>query len=585
MTQKRLRFAILATCLCCIIMSSQAERYWVDGFEYEFSGHEATVISCSLGGDIIIPETVSYNNVIYTVTTIGGLAFYCDHKVTSIRMPNTIKTIKNNAFIYASELKTVYFPSSIEVIEGAVFYDNASLANLFCLVPIPPYPIDGTAGPIEETVTLYVPSESLEAYRSAPYWKNFKTIMPIDVWDFVEDGIYYHIVDQSNVTVTFKELGFATYSGRVVIPETVTHDGTTYHVTGISESAFAYSDELTSVSIPVTVTSVGNDAFFGCSLQSIIITGDGPWTAGALDLSVGQLFIGSGVTSLAGMRVNASEIFSLSSNPPTCDDFTFSSYDATLHVPPTSFSAYFTAPYWNYFINIMGDADFTWPTAVKLNTTEALLEIGEMMELIATILPATTSYNTIYWTSSNPNVASINDGIITAHTTGECDITASCLTATATCHIVVVEKKVVISLDLHSVKVKPNHMIILTPTFSPISTTIAVTSSNPSIAAGRVANGKIQVVGISEGTTTITVNSVDQYADPDSCEVTVYTEVGDVNCDGYENISDVTALIDHLLGAEPYTFHYRNADVDNSGNVDIADVTTLIDWLLTDGRI
>ena len=514
------------------------------------------------------------------MTTIGGLAFYCDHKVTSIRMPNTITTIKNNAFIYASELKTVYFPSSIEVIEGWVFFDNASLTTLFCLVPSPPYPIDGTAGPIEETVTLYVPSESLDAYKSAPYWKNFKNIIPIDVWDFVEDGIYYHIVDENNVSVTFKELGFGTYSGHVVIPETVTHNGITYHVTGISASAFAYCNNLTNVAIPVTVTSVGNDAFFGCSLQSLIITGDGAWTAGALNLSVNELFIGSGVTSMAGMRIEASEIYSSASTPPTCDDFTFISYDAALHVPPTSFSSYFTASYWKYFINISGDADFTWPTAVELNLTSALLEIGEELLLGATVKPVETSYNKINWVSSDPDVASVHDGVVTALSSGDCVITASCLTVTATCHIAVIEKNVHISLDSHEVSIKPNHMVILTPTLTPISTNIDVTSSNPEVAVARIANRKIQVVGIREGTTTITVNSMDGYAVPDSCEVTVYTEVGDVNCDGYTGIADVTDLIDYLLSGNVSTFNSRNADINGDEKINIADVTALIDMIL-----
>ena len=579
MKSLQLRLSTLAVFLLCLY-SAQAESYSIDGFSYEFNDHEATVTGCSLSGDIVIPETVTHNNVTYTVTTIGGLAFYCDHKVTSIRMPNTITTIKNNAFIYANELKTVYFPSSIEVIEGFVFYDNASLTTLFCLVPSPPYPIDGTAGPIEETVTLYVPSESLDAYKSAPYWKNFKNIIPIDVWDFVEDEIYYHIVDENNVSVTFKELGFGTYSGHVVIPETVTHNGITYHVTGISASAFAYSSNLTNVAIPVTVTSVGNDAFFGCSLQSLIITGNGAWTAGALNLSVNELFIGSGVTSMAGMRIEASDIYSSAFNPPTCDDFTFTSYNAALHVPPTSFSSYFTAPYWKYFINISGDADFTWPTAVELDQTNALLEIGEELLLGATVQPAETSYSNINWVSSNPSVASVQDGVVTALSSGDCVITASCLTATATCHIAVIEKKVHISLDSHSVRIKPNHMVILTPTLTPITTNIAVTSSDPGVAVARIANGKIQVVGISEGATRITVNSVDGYAVPDSCEVTVYTDRGDLDCNGYVTIADVTSLIDYLLTRDETAINLANADTNKDGNINISDVTTLIDYLL-----
>ena len=59
----------------------------------------------------------------------------------------------------------------------------------------------------------------------------------------------------------------------------------------------------------------------------------------------------------------------------------------------------------------------------------------------------------------------------------------------------------------------------------------------------------------------------------------------DVNDDSEIDITDVTALIDHLLGGDVEPFNSRNADVNNSGNVDIADVTALSDWLLTDGGI
>ena len=54
---------------------------------------------------------------------------------------------------------------------------------------------------------------------------------------------------------------------------------------------------------------------------------------------------------------------------------------------------------------------------------------------------------------------------------------------------------------------------------------------------------------------------------------------GDVNHDGKVNISDVTALIDLLLGSAGNACT-TCADVDSSGNVNIADVTALIDNLL-----
>ena len=53
---------------------------------------------------------------------------------------------------------------------------------------------------------------------------------------------------------------------------------------------------------------------------------------------------------------------------------------------------------------------------------------------------------------------------------------------------------------------------------------------------------------------------------------------GDVNGDGYVNISDVTALIDILLNST--TTPPASADVDSDGHVNISDVSSLIDMLL-----
>ena len=93
--------------------------------------------------------------------------------------------------------------------------------------------------------------------------------------DFEVDGIYY-CINGTNATVTYKGT-YSTqylyeYNDSVMIPTTVTYNGTTYSVTSIGDHAFQSCIGLTSVTIPNSVTSIGEYAFSGCSgLKSVTI--------------------------------------------------------------------------------------------------------------------------------------------------------------------------------------------------------------------------------------------------------------------------------------------------------------------------
>lgn len=65
------------------------------------------------------------------------------------------------------------------------------------------------------------------------------------------------------------------YSGNVVIPASVTNNGTTYLVTRIGDDAFRDCSDLTSVTIPSSVTSIGASAFFSCRGLTSVTISDG----------------------------------------------------------------------------------------------------------------------------------------------------------------------------------------------------------------------------------------------------------------------------------------------------------------------
>lgn len=75
--------------------------------------------------------------------------------------------------------------------------------------------------------------------------------------------IYYTILSSTDKTVAVT-YGYANYSGVIDIPEKVADGSVEYRVTSIGGGAFRSCSGLTSVTIPNSVTSIGNYAFYGC---------------------------------------------------------------------------------------------------------------------------------------------------------------------------------------------------------------------------------------------------------------------------------------------------------------------------------
>ena len=123
-------------------------------------------------------------------------------------------------------------------------------------------------------------------------------------YNYQGNTLYYNITSDNTVEVTYYSSTTDNnyVSGDVVIPSSVTNNGTTYSVTSIGDRAFYYCSGLTSVTIPNGVTSIGNYAFYECrSLTSVTIpnsvTSIGEW-AFTYCISLTSVTIPNSVTSI-----------------------------------------------------------------------------------------------------------------------------------------------------------------------------------------------------------------------------------------------------------------------------------------------
>ena len=120
-------------------------------------------------GDVVIPEIVELNGSDYKVTGIADNAYDGNTGMTSIVIPASVGSIGSSAFAGCINLKsiTIYREVPIDLSKAASrSRTRAAGSSVF----------DGVN---TNTCVLYVPAGSVEKYKAAPVWKEFKNIRAI----------------------------------------------------------------------------------------------------------------------------------------------------------------------------------------------------------------------------------------------------------------------------------------------------------------------------------------------------------------------------------------------------------------------
>jgi len=104
------------------------------------------------------------------LTTIGDWAFYNCHELSKLELPEGVTTIGKAAFYGCTYLNEVVMPASVQSIGDNAFALCSKLAKMNVLAVVPPTVEEMTFYEVSTDAPVYVPDESVEAYKSHAVW-------------------------------------------------------------------------------------------------------------------------------------------------------------------------------------------------------------------------------------------------------------------------------------------------------------------------------------------------------------------------------------------------------------------------------
>lgn len=245
-----------------LFVPGTSDEVAVSYYHYE-TGRYGGNYSPNYTGSINIPATVTYESKTYKVTAVSDNAFY-ECGITSVSLPNTIKSIGAAAFGDCNQLSSINFPQSLTGIGASAFNGcvNLSYINL----PNSVKSIGSDAFYNCKKLTSVILPNSLTSLGDYAFssCSNLSDISIPDNVTHVGADVFYGtpwLANQPNGLlyigkVAQKYIGTMPSGTGIILKE-----GTTT----ISANAFSDCSGLTSISIPSSVTSIGGYAFSGCS--------------------------------------------------------------------------------------------------------------------------------------------------------------------------------------------------------------------------------------------------------------------------------------------------------------------------------
>lgn len=405
---KRLILLLAVVMVSCMV---SAQTFTADGICYFVTnGSEVSVEKNEenpYSGNIVIPDMVTYNGRNYKVTTIGYEAFReCD--ITTIKLPSTLLKINGMAFYGCKQLESLTIPASVKYIANdccfcyldkvdaiVVEKGNTSFTT-----------VDGILYTYDVSELVYYPEGKTDRKFTMP-----ETV--VKTWNWSCTGLPIESIEFSK---NLRTIGRGTFSSCWKLKSITLPEG----ITDLAGSSFRYCYNLKEVNLPSTLQSIGGEALWGARIEEITI----PAKVSTIGV---YAFYRCG---------NLKKLKMLTVVPPTINNSTFESDDydrVKVVVPEDGYADYKSDPTWSKFTHIETTTFF------RLSASEHVILQGESWQLPYICSPDLED-KPMTWRTSNPEVATVSNGLVTAVSLGTATITATCDGRESSCLITVTDK-------------------------------------------------------------------------------------------------------------------------------------------------
>ena len=360
-----------------------AYEFEASGFYFNIISENPATVEVTYGnnpgidylGEKNLPSEVSFEGKNYTVTVIGTNAFiYCNY-LESIRLPETIKEIKEFSFCNCSSLREINFPEGLEIIEMGAFETCMELTSLKFPSSLKEIGISsfGFCSQVEEIEF----GENLQSIGILAFQgcSSLRTLsLPATVTEIGKNAFSY-CLSLEDINVSPDNPAFASYNGIIydksldnliccpmgkrsveLSPTLKTVEESAFFgckrieniefpesLKKIGELAFSGCTALTSINLPNNIKTINDAAFRGCeSLQEVSLgsrlkyIGDKTFQ-GCHDIT--SICIYAVKPPMTGVDIFESDIYT----------------DAVLHIPESFSEEYYTTEPWCDFLTISED--------------------------------------------------------------------------------------------------------------------------------------------------------------------------------------------------------------------------------------